>query len=241
MSRKLRAGVLAAIAILLNPVSHGQEKGFEIRGSVVFGDQPLAHVDVSLLAKGTGDERKTFTDRSGAFSFHALPPGHYDLQVESESGVSPHTFLKVGLKVDRALTLLLPVDINPCRRPGTLHPYFRLLDLGSDKDLAGLSGTVKGKHGDPVEGINVALYNSKLGRIATTRTTREGSFSFARLKIDKNYWIQVSSAGYFVGEFTDLKVLPGYESVYHDLALESCEPGHCESNLREISIMPSCE
>jgi hypothetical protein len=80
-----------------------------------------------------------------------------------------------------------------------------------------------------------------LGRIATTRTTREGSFSFARLTVDKNYWIQVSSAGYFVGEFTQLKVLPGHESVYDDLALESCEPGQCEPYLREIPIIPSCE
>ncbi len=249
MSRMQEVVAFAVLATMLNPVSYGQEKTFEIHGSVIAVDQglPIAqklpNMVVSLRAKGSADERKTVTDRSGAFSFDGLPGGKYVLQVGRESPVvPPPPFLQVDLNVDRGLTLLLPVEygVYSCPDGITQPDYFRLLDAGTDKDLTALNGTVKGKHGTPIEGADVTLYIPKLGRIATSRTTRGGSFSFARLTVDKNYWIQVSIPGYFVGEFTKLKVLPGYESVYDDLTLEPCEPGHCEPYLREIRILSGC-
>jgi hypothetical protein len=51
MRRALEAIAVVAIATLLSPASRGQEKAFEIRGSVVAGSQPLARVDVSLRAR----------------------------------------------------------------------------------------------------------------------------------------------------------------------------------------------
>jgi hypothetical protein len=128
MSRMLRAVVFAAVATLLSPASHGQEKTFEIRGSVVMRDQGLPDVDVSLRGKGGDTERKTVTDLSGAFSFYGLPPGHYVLQVGNESViVPPSPMLRRDIKLDRALTLILPLDFDPCPH------YFRLLNPGSDK------------------------------------------------------------------------------------------------------------
>jgi hypothetical protein len=237
MSRMLRAVSFTAFATLFSSVSHGQEKTFEVRGSVVLRGQPLGNLDVSLRAKGAGDVRKTVTDRSGAFSFYGLPPGHYDLQVGNESVlVPPPPFLRVNLNVDRALTLILPIDSDPCR-----PHYFRSLDPGSDKNLFALSGTVRNESGTPIEGSDVTLYVPNLGRVAATHTNAEGFFSFTRLTFRKDYWIQVVNDGYYVGEFTKLDMLPEYESIYLGLALESCRSGHCEPYLRQIRIHPLCE
>lgn len=231
------AVLFVAIATLLSQAAHGQEKTFEIRGSVVLRDQGLPNLDVSLRAKGAGDVRKTVTDLSGTFSFYGLPPGHYDLQVGNESVlVPPPPFLRVNLNVDRALTLILPIDSDPCR-----PHYFRQPDPGGDKNLFALSGTVMNEAGTPIQGSAVLLYAPPLGRVATTHTNTEGLFSFTRLTFRKDYWIQVASDGYYVGEFTKLDVLPEYETVYLGLALESCEPGHCEPHLRKIPISPLCE
>jgi len=238
MSKMLIAVVFAAIATLFSSVSHGQEKTFEIRGSVVLRGQPLGNLDVSLRAKGARDVRKTVTDENGAFSFDGLPPGYYGLQVGEESVTvpppSPYS-LYVDLNVDRALTLLLPMDMDPCRA----H-YFRSLDPGSDKNLFALSGTVRNESGTPIEDSDVTLYVPSLGRVAATHTNAEGFFSFTRLTFRKDYWIQVVNDGYYVGEFTKLDMLPEYESIYLGLALESCEPGHCEAYLRKIPISPLC-
>jgi Carboxypeptidase regulatory-like domain len=237
MGRMLKAFVWGAT--LLGPVSQGQEKTFDVRGSVVLREQGLPNLDVSLRAKGTGEERKTLTDQSGAFSFDGLPQGHYDLQVGKESvtvpPLSPFS-LYVNLNVDRALTLLLPMEPYPCRA----H-YFRLLDPGGDKNLFALSGTVMNEIGTPIQGSDVLLYAPPLGRVATTHTNAEGLFSFTRLPFRKDYWVQVVSDGYYVGEFTRLEVLPEYETVYLGLALEPCERGHCEPYLRKIPIHPVCE
>jgi hypothetical protein len=46
MSRALEAVAIAAVATMLSPILHGQEKTFEIHGSVVAGSQPLTDVDV---------------------------------------------------------------------------------------------------------------------------------------------------------------------------------------------------
>jgi Carboxypeptidase regulatory-like domain len=249
MSRMLKAVAYAAIAALLSPASHGQEKRFDIHGSVVaLGDQRsanaqgLPNVKVWLRRRGLGDERETVTDEHGTFSFAGLPAGRYVLQVGRESVTVPlSSFLEVDLNVDSGLTLLLPLHLlYDC--PDGIIPslYFRQLDAGSDQDLATLSGAVKGKDGTPVEGATVTLYVPKLGRMATTRTKRGGSFSFDRLKIDENYWIRVVSEGYFDDEINRLKVLAGYESVYGDLTLEPCQPGQCEASLRQSHIMPGC-
>jgi len=261
MSRMPGTVALAAIATLLSPVSHGQEKTFEIRGSVVGRDQVLADVEVSLRAKGTRKGRDTVTDLSGAFSFTGVPPGAYDLRAGPESAlvlVPPPPSAQVSLSVDRDLTLILPVEGGFCTQmPDVMH-YFRLPGPDREKDSTALSGTVKGKamnpsqsisilqscrnvRGTSIEGASVALYIPRLGRAATTRTKRGGAFFFGRLKTDENYWIQVLSKGYFPGEVTRLKVLSGYESIYDHLTLEACEPGHCDPSIRKIPIGPACE
>jgi hypothetical protein len=241
MSRMQEAVAFAVVATLLSTVSNGQEKTSEIRGSVVAGDQGLPNEDVWLRGKGNGEGRRTVTDESGAFAFYGLPAGHYDLQVGNEPVTvpsPPFLFLQVELNADRGLTLLLPMEsVFSTQMPAAIH-YFRLLEPGGDKVFGVLTGTVKGKHGSPLEGANVALYISKLGRIATTRTKRGGSFSFPQLKIGENYWVHVFSKGYFDDEITGVKVLAGYESIYDSLTLEPCEPGHCESYLRPIHIVP---
>ncbi len=234
--------MLAALATLLTPASPGQERAFEIRGSVLSGGQPLADIEVSLRAKGTRNERKTVTDLSGSFSFAGVPPGPYDLRAGRESIiVPPSPYLQVSLNVNRDLSLVLPMEGGFCTQmPGVIH-YFRRLDPGSNRDFASLSGTANGKRGAPLDDASVTLYVPRLGRIATTRTKRGGSYSFARLNVGESYWIQVLSKGYFAGEITRLKVLAGYQSVYDNLTLEACESGHCDPSVRKMAIGPTCE
>jgi hypothetical protein len=233
MNRVRERAIVAVIATLFSSVSSAQEKTFEIRGSVVMRDGGYPDLDVSLRGKGGAAELKTVTDLSGAFSFSGVPSGQYVLQVgHFYPVVPPPPFLEVALNVGRSLTLLLPMDTD------SFPHHFCHLDRGSDKDLGVLSGSVKGKGGSPIEGANVALYISKLGRIASTRTKRGGSFSFPQLRIGGDYWVHVFNKGYFDDEITGVKVLAGYESIYDGLTLEPCEPGHCESHLRPIHIAP---
>jgi hypothetical protein len=244
MSRALEAVAIAAIATLLNSVSHAQEKRFEVHGSVVMGSQPFAHVDVWLRGQGTGVERHSVTDEGGAFSISGLAPGQYDLQVGAEPTTVPSPylpFLDVALTLDRGLTLLLPVDRDFCTQmPHVIH-YFRRLEWTGHKDVTALVGTLKSERGAPVDGASVALYVPRLGKIATTYTKRGVSFSFTQLKTTENYWIQVLNQGHFPGEITRLKVLAGYESVYDNLTLEACEPGQCDPSIRKLPIGPGCE
>jgi hypothetical protein len=239
MSRMRWAVALAVIATLFGPASPGQERRFEVRGSVVDDIQgrPLANIEVYLRTRESGSELYTETDTNGIFSFTRLSPGRYSLRTKS------NWFLPVlagNLSVEPAhpvLTLRLPVQFDLCPPPVLPH-YFRRLDPGSDKALAAFSGIVKETGGAPVEGSEVTLYIASLGQVATTHTQRGGSFSFTRLKPDESYRIQVVSKGYFPGEVTRLKVLAGYESIYEDVALESCGPGDCDPALRQIRVLP---
>lgn len=239
MSRVPKVAACAVIAALLSPVSKGQETTFEIHGAVVGRDQALPDIDVSLRARGAGEGRKTVTDQSGAFSFAGLSQGLYDLSVGDVPIVVPSPpYLQVDLNVDRSLTLLLPMDPDFCTQmPGVVH-YLRQT---GEKDWAAIRGSVRGKTGAPIAGAYVALYIPKLGRIAALRTSHEGSFSFARLKVNDNYWVRILSEGYFPGEITRLRVLPGYESIYDNLRPEACRPGHCDPSIRKLPIGPGCE
>ncbi len=243
MSRILQTVVFAAVSIVLSPASPRQKETIDVRGSVVAGSRPFAHMDVSLRGQGTGVERNAVTDENGAFSISGLAPGQYDLQVGHEPITVPSSylpFLDVNLTVNSGLTLLLPTEHDYCTQMrGVIH-YFRRLDSSRRKYVTALVGAVKSGRGSPVDGASVGLYNPQQGRIVTTRTRRGGSFSFTRLKPDESYWIQVLANGYFAGEITRLKVLAGYESIYDNLTLETCEPGHCDPPIRKMPIGPGC-
>jgi hypothetical protein len=204
---------------------------------VLLRDQPLANVPVSLWAKGAADERKTATDLNGAFSIYGVAPGHYVLQVGDQpiSVPSPPS-LQVQLNVDRRLSLILPLDFNPCGHSS----YFLSLDP-SGEELTALLGHVTNEDRVPVGGAAVNLYVPSLGRIETTQTDVEGMFSFSHLAVRKDYWVQVLSNGYYVGEFTKLDLRQGYESIYHGLTLNPCQTLHCEPYLRKVQIHPYCE
>jgi hypothetical protein len=241
MRRTMQAMVFAAIASVLSPVSSGQETTFEIRGSAVdINSRPLANVTVSLRTKEAGSERSAITDRSGAFAFKDLPPGTYSLRAAA-GGFNPVLAreLNVGQQ-RRILTLRLEMEVGLCPLSPGLPHYFRLLDRADDKHLSAFAGTVTNESGVAVPGATVAIYIPGRGRIASTHTSENGSFSFARLMADSSYWIQVFSDGYFVSEFTNLESLAGYESIYDGLILEACAPGACDPNLRKTQTL-RCE
>ncbi len=241
MSRALEAMIFAAIASLLSPVLPAQETTFEIRGSAVdINSRPLANVAVSLRTTESASERTAVTDRNGAFAFTDLLPGHYSLRATA-GGFNPVLAreLNVGQQ-RRILTLRLEMEAGVCPLSPGLPHYFRLLDRASDKRFSAFAGAVTNESGAAIPGAAVALYIPGRGRIASTDTDGNGWFSFAHLTVDSSYWIQVLSPGYFVSEFTNLESLPGYESIYDGLAIEACEPGVCDPNLRKTQTL-RCE
>jgi hypothetical protein len=243
MSTVLERIVFATIATLLSPVSRGQERIFEIHGLVVAFDRPVASVEVSLHSKEYGRELTTFTDSDGTFSFTALSSGHYSLRAEAQGFYAARARaqeLNIGQE-HPTMMLRLAIELDFCSQTPVLPHYFRQLGPGNNEGQVTLSGVVKNEKGVSIQGAAVALYIPLKGRIASTHTNSDGSFSFIGLTVDKTYWIQVLSDGYFVGEFAKLDVLSGYESIYDDLLLEACEPGHCDPSLRMIHITPGCE
>ena len=241
MSRALQAMVFAAIASLLSPLSRGQETTFEIRGSAVdINSRPLANVNVSLRTKEPGSERSTVTDGSGTFAFTDLPPGHYSLRAEA-GGLNSVLARELNVGQQRRILMLrLEMEVGLCPLTPGLPHYFRLLDAADGNHLSAFAGTVTNESGVAVPRAAVALFIPGRGRIASTHTSADGSFSFTRLTVDNSYWIQVLTAGYFVSEFTNLESLSGYESIYDGLVLESCDPGGCDPNLRKIQTL-RCE
>jgi len=241
MGRVLEKIVLAAIVTLLSPVAHGQQPTFEIQGSVVdINSRPLADATLTLRSKEPGPERSAITGSNGTFSFRNLPPGHYSLRASaSEFNPVLAQHLKVGPE-HSVLTLRLRMELGFCPATPGLPHYFRLLDARGNHGPTAFSGSVTDENSIAIQGADVTLYIPKLGRIASTHTDSEGSFTFAHLAVSNDYWVQISRAGYFVAEFTNLESLSGYESVYDDLVLEAGEPGHCDQNLRKIQAL-RCE
>jgi Carboxypeptidase regulatory-like domain len=238
MATALQAIGFAAIASLV--LAAGEPK-FEIRGSAVdINSRPLANVNVSLRSKEPAFNRSTVTDGNGAFAFPDLPPGHYSLQATA-GGFNPVVARELNIgQQRRILTLRLEMEVGLCPLSPGLPHYFRLMDTAGDKRPAAFAGTVTNESGVAVPGATVALYIPGRGKIASTNTGENGSFSFTRLAVDSSYWIQVVATGYFVSEFTNLESLPGYESIYDGLALEACEPGACDPNLRKTQTL-RCE
>jgi hypothetical protein len=234
----LQALILATIAALALPAG---QPAFEIRGSAVdINSRPLANVAVSLRTTESGSERTTVTNGSGAFAFTDLPPGRYSLRAAAgEFNPVLARDLNVGQQ-SRTLTLRLEMEVGVCPLSPGLPHYFRLLDRAEDQHLSAFAGTVTNESGVPVSGAEVALYIPGRGRIASTHTGGNGSFTFAHLLVDSSYWIQVRSPGHFVSEFTSLESLAGYESVYDGLVLEACQPGSCDPNLRKTQTL-RCE
>ncbi|HTW64901.1 MAG TPA: carboxypeptidase-like regulatory domain-containing protein [Bryobacteraceae bacterium] len=217
------------VAVLLGPVLPGQEKPIEVRGTV--------------HATNTTEKRKTVTADDASFSFPAVPAGKYRLRVGPAESVTipPPPGLSVELDIHEDVTLLLPIESDDlCSQTPIPSHYFRLLDSGERKNLAGLSGTVVNEHGDPVDGADVTLFTPAVGRVAATRSRRGGSFSFPQLKLGNNYWLQITKDGYFAGELGHLKLLSGYESLYQGVQLQACQPGHCDPSVRELPVI-RCE
>ncbi len=139
MNRALKAAAFVALATRFIPVSNGQQKAFEIRGSIVDFNPPFAGIDVWLRAQSTNVERRAVTDESGAFSIVGLAPGQYDLQVGREPITVPSfdlPFLYVRLNATRDLTLILPLSIGVyTQMPCVIH-YFHQLLPGRDESVA---------------------------------------------------------------------------------------------------------
>ncbi len=93
MKRKMTGQVIVMVALLwLQAVTAiGQAQGDRIQISGTIEDQTGAAISgarLSLLAQGTGAERKAVADAAGMFSFDGVPPGAYTLRCEATSFVT---------------------------------------------------------------------------------------------------------------------------------------------------------
>lgn len=93
----------------------------------------------------------------------------------------------------------------------------------------------------PMRGATVTLYMKGKGRIAVQKTTDDGTFRFAGIQVQSDeFWVSIEREGFFTEELRHLLLLPGYEAVYSTISMESCDPGHCQANLKTIRVLPPC-
>ena len=88
--------------------------------------------------------------------------------------------------------------------------------------------------------IQPVLCGSK-GKVGSQTTRDDGTFSFSGLQArPEEYWVSVSRVGYFPEELRRLVVLPGLQSMYRPITMESCSPGRCDPGLKTIRVIPGC-
>jgi hypothetical protein len=237
VTMQLASQAILGLTFLALPVTLvAQDSIGELRGSVVnIRREPLRVSRVVL--RGTGIDRTVDSDDAGLFGFAAVPAGVYELTISAPL-FYPIAIQAVHLQTG-AVHVLPPVELvfeglPACntRIPAYLRPLDRF-----NSDRGALGGMLVDEHGRALAGARVTLL-VRGGLSNSTITDREGRFSIT--DIPRDYRIRVVREGYFPDEFTDFKILAGYEAVYDRLYLEPCERGRCQPSLKQIRVLPSC-
>lgn len=92
-----------------------------------------------------------------------------------------------------------------------------------------------------MENTTVTLYRKGSGRIESQRTNESGALQFVGLHIHaEEYWLSIEREGFFAEEQRHLLVMPGLESVYSPIWMESCSLAHCQAHLKTIPVIAPC-
>lgn len=226
-----------------DPGQAQQAGGGEIRGSIVDrASQPVAHAEVQAREQ----KGKTFVQLAtaapdGSYRLGDLPPGTYIVRISAtgfdSTEIRDVQIQRSGVKVMPAVRVEAGLigDCGIGRRPN----YCRL--RGEVAEGGTVGGVVTSDDGRLVAGANVTLYMQGEGPVSSQATRDDGTFSFAGLRAgSEEYRVSIAREGYFSEEVRHLDVLPGFETVYLPITMESCSPGHCQPHLRTIHLIGPC-
>ncbi len=217
------------------------QEGGAIRGYVLDPrDNPIGCYIEACNERTKACPQSATTDADGAYSMRGLPDGKYRFKISAD-GFYPFEIRDV--LIDGHAVKLLPVvrleagliaDCGIDRRPD----YYRF--IGGPE--AGVGGVVTNDAGMPIRGATVTLYVSGRGPLASQKTKSYGAFSFLTLEpTAKGYRVLIARDGFFTEEQRYLTTLPGLESIYAPISMESCSPGRCQPYLKQIRVLGTCE
>jgi hypothetical protein len=187
-----------------------QDRVGEIRGSVITHGQ-------RAVAKANVEAREQ-TGRTSAHRATTTPDGFYVLK-----DLSPGVY---NLRITASGFSTEVRDVQLAGNPVTIPAV--PVEIGVDVIHSGELATI-------------TLYKKGSGRIGSQRTNASGVFQFVGLHIQsEEYWLSIEREGFFTEEQRHLLVMPGLESVYSPIWMESCSLGHCQAHLKTIPVIAPC-
>ena len=231
--------VVRFVLVLFAVVSSGmaQDRAGEIRGSVItLGQRAVAQANVEAREQtGRTSAHRATTTPDGFYVLKDLSPGVYNLRITGHGPEPPGFFSTevrdVQLAADPVTIPAVPVENVGVINTGELvdfaacaadrRPDFYRLTAATESGAVG--GVILSDEGRPVENTTVTLYRKGSGRIGSQRTNASGAFQFVGLHIQsEEYWLSIEREGFFAEEQRHLLVMPGLESVYSPIWMESC-------------------
>ena len=235
-----KLGQLIAAVIFSTVVLFGsQDSAANLKGVVQDATgTTLEGALVILRADHSGQEiARCRTDGSGVYSFTAVRPGVYRIEVTA-AGFNTVEVRDVHVepgeqKSVSAVTLHVG---NACGVPAPQHLRMFRNSIGA---IGRLSGTVVDGQGRPIRAAKVLLIGRDNRPVATVSTDAAGRYTFPALEA-RDYSMRIQREGYFDGEQGPYTVQVGFDVTYWPIVLERCRPGNCQPWLKRKKVA-SCE
>lgn len=229
--------VLAAVG----GIGAAEDRGGELRGSVTtHSGEPVSQAQVEAREQsGKKSAQFATTALDGIYVLRKLPPGIYNLRITA-TGFYPAEVRDVQVDQPAVRLPVVPLEIGLIADCGADSPAYYRVAVGAAESGA-LAGVVLSDQGVPVQGAAVTLYMKGKGGIRSESTADDGTFHFSGLQVHSaEYWVSIERDGFFPEEQRHLFVLPGFESVYSPITMESCSPGNCQPYLKTIRVVRGC-
>jgi hypothetical protein len=182
------------------------------------------------------------TNVSGEYTFGELAPGNYQL-IALAQGFGETSVGQIRVGRDETLTvpsLELKFGKLPVGDCSTDDPSTALMFLSARSDQGAFQGVVRLSDGKPLSLALITVFASGSGQVAAVRADDSGRFLIPGLKPRHGYMIEVKRSGVFTEQWKDLSVQVGFATTLEPLTLESCKPGYCQPNLKEVRVLPGC-